>query len=302
VALQRARAGWQQARAQVSQAEAKIAQTRGQLSATRAQVSQSQSQVAQAGAQLEKARADYDRVAGLYSKDLKAVSKADVDAATEAFTRARSAVEGARANLSAAQAQVEAAEANVKAAEADTQVAESSVVASEAEVKNAELQLSYCNVLAPVDGKVSRKTVEKGQRLQPGQALMAIVPDDIWVIANLKETQLERLQIGQRVDITIDTLPHEKFFGTVNSIQEGSGATFALLPPDNATGNFTKIVQRVPVKIVFDPASIRDFADKIVPGLSVEPQIDLESLRSNQREAQREEREEQQNREIEKRR
>jgi membrane fusion protein (multidrug efflux system) len=299
VALQKAQAAWQQAQAQASQAEAKIAQTKAQRAAAASQVTQAQAQVSQARAQLEKARSDYDRVAGLYSKDIKAVSKADVDAATEAFDRTRSALEGAQANLTAVQAQLEAADANVNAAEADARVAAANVASAETQVKDAELQLSYCDVVAPVAGKVSRKTVEEGQRLQPGQPLMAIVPQNIWVIANLKETQLERLQIGQRVDIRIDALANKTFIGSVDSIQEGSGATFSLLPPDNATGNFTKIVQRVPVKIVFDPDSIRDFQDRIVPGLSVEPKIDLESLHDNRREAKRQKREEKQNRDAE---
>jgi membrane fusion protein (multidrug efflux system) len=299
VALEKARAGRQQAAAQLTQSQAKIAQAQAQRSAARAQVTQAEAQVAQAKAQLEKAQSDYDRIAGLYSKDLKAVSKADVDAATEAFTRARSALEGARANLTSAQAQAEGAEASVKAAEGDAQVAEANVAAGDAQLKDAELQLSYCNVLAPVAGKISKKTVEEGQRLTPGQALMAVVPEDIWVIANLKETQLKRVEVGQRVDIKIDTLSGKTFYGSVDSIQEGSGATFSLLPPDNATGNFTKIVQRVPVKIVFDPDSIRDFQDKIIPGLSVEPTIDLESLHDNRREAKREKREDKQNRDSE---
>ena len=100
----------------------------------------------------------------------------------------------------------------------------------------------------------------------------------------MKEPQLKRLQVGQAVDIKIDALKGLKFLGVVNSIQDGTGATFSLLPPDNATGNFTKIVQRVPVKIVFDEESIRDFHDKIVPGLSVEPEVDLNSLRDHRHE------------------
>jgi len=298
VALQKARASLQQAQSQVVQARAKVLQTQAQRSASQAQVLQAQAQVSQAKAQLEKAQSDYDRIAGLFTKDLKAVSKADVDAATEAFDSARSALEGAQANVASATAQVQAADANVQAAEGDAQVAEANVSVADSQVKDAELQLSYCNVLAPVAGKVSKKTVEAGQRLEPGQALMAVVPEDIWVLANLKETQLDRVQVGQRVDIHIDALPGKTFYGSVDSIQEGSGATFSLLPPDNATGNFTKIVQRVPVKIVFDPDSTRDFLDKIVPGLSVEPTIDLRSLRDHRAETQREKREARQNRDA----
>ncbi|HEY3899256.1 MAG TPA: HlyD family secretion protein [Chthoniobacter sp.] len=299
VALEKARASLQQAQAQATQSLAKVAQTRAQQSAAQAQVLQAKAQVSQAKAQLEKAQADYDRIAGLFTKDLKAVSKADVDAATASYDSARSVLEANQANVASATAQLEAAAANVKASEGDQQVAEANVAVAETQIKDGELQLSYCNIHAPVAGRVSKKTVEEGQRLQPGQALMAIVPENIWVLANLKETQLDRLKVGQRVDIRIDALPGKTFYGSVDSLQEGSGATFSLLPPDNATGNFTKIVQRVPVKIVFDPNSIRDYLDKIVPGLSVESSIDLRSLRDNRAEPKREQREEKQNRDAE---
>jgi membrane fusion protein (multidrug efflux system) len=226
---------------------------------------------------------------------MKAVAKADVEAATAQFESARGAVDASRANQAAALATAESSRADLQAAEAQVKVTEASAASARAALRNAELQLSYCRIVSPVDGKVSKKTVETGQQLQPGQALMAVVPQDVWIIANLKETQLEKVQIGQRVDVKIDTLPHKTFYGSVHSIQEGSGATFSLLPPDNATGNFTKIVQRVPVKIVFDPDSIHDFLDKIVPGLSVEPHIDLRSLKDNPREPKRTRREEKQN-------
>jgi membrane fusion protein (multidrug efflux system) len=291
-ALQKAQADRAQAEAQVKTREATLGQNRATVSVSAAKVDQARSQVTQEASQQEKARLDYERVAGLYSKDMKAVSKADVDAATASFESARSAVEGARANVAAAVAQAEAAQADLVTAQAQVAAAQASVASAQATEQNAELQLSYCKIVAPVGGKISKKTVETGQQLQPGQALMAVVPEDVWVIANLKETQLEQVQVGQRVDIEIDTLPHEKVYGSVNSIQEGSGATFSLLPPDNATGNFTKIVQRVPVKIVFDPDSIRDFRDKIVPGLSCEPHIDL---RGNKREPKRMQKERKQN-------
>ena len=102
---------------------------------------------------------------------------------------------------------------------------------------------------------------------------MAVVEDNVWILANLKETQLERVRVGQPVEIKIDALPHYRFTGRVDSLQPGTGSNFALLPPDNATGNFIKIVQRVPVKILFDPESIKTVRDKIVPGLSAVPSI-----------------------------
>ena len=111
--------------------------------------------------------------------------------------------------------------------------------------------------------------------MQAGQALLAVVAPEVWVTANYKETQLEQLRPGQRVSLEVDSFPGHKFAGTVESLSPASGAEFALLPPDNATGNFTKIVQRVPVKIVFNEASVRDFAGRIVPGMSVVVKVDV---------------------------
>jgi membrane fusion protein, multidrug efflux system len=299
VSLERAKAGLAQAQADVGNQQAKIDQAGSGISAADAQVEQARAQVSQARAQLEKAQLDYSRIAGLYQQDRKAVSKSDVDAATAALDSARGAAEGAQANVLAAVAQAESSRSNKAAAIAQLKVAQANVGSAQAAEQDAELQLSYCSVISPVRGKVSKKTVETGQRLAPGQALMAIVPEDIWILANLKETQLPGVRPGERVAIHIDSIPNRKFFGTVDSIQEGSGATFSLLPPDNATGNFTKIVQRVPVKIVFDEESIRDFKDRIVPGISVEPRIDLESLKEDKRESKRQKKMEKQNRDVE---
>jgi len=288
-----------QAEADMGNQQAKIDQAGSQISAADAQVEQARAQVSQARAQLEKAQLDYNRIAGLYQQDRKAVAKSDVDAATAALDSARGAAEGAQANVTAAVAQAAASRSNKAASITQLKVAEANTEAAKAAELDAELQLSYCSVISPVRGKVSRKTVETGQRLAPGQALMAIVPDYVWILANLKETQLTDVRVGQRVDIHVDSLPKQSFFGTVDSIQEGGGAVFSLLPPDNATGNFTKIVQRVPVKIVFDEESIRDFRDRIVPGISVEPRIDLRSLKNDKREPKREKEKEKQNREVE---
>jgi len=111
--------------------------------------------------------------------------------------------------------------------------------------------------------------------VQPGEPLVTIVSDDPWVVANFKETQLQKMQIGQKVDIKIDALPEHKFEGSILSFSPASGSSFAVLPSDNATGNFTKIVQRLPVKIVFDPRSIRGYEDRLAPGLSAMASVDL---------------------------
>ena len=156
----------------------------------------------------------------------------------------------------------------------DFDTAKANLEVMQAQLQNAEDQLSYCTITSPVDGRVGRKQVESGNRVTVGGALMAVI-DDAWVVANYKETQLGKIRVGQPVKIEIDAIPGKTFTGTVDSFSPGSGSTFALLPSDNATGNFTKIVQRVPVKIVFDPDSIQGYEDRIVPGLSCEPSIDV---------------------------
>jgi membrane fusion protein (multidrug efflux system) len=140
---------------------------------------------------------------------------------------------------------------------------------AKANLDDARNQLSYCTVVAPTDGFIGNRTVNTGNRVTVGGALMAVV-QDVWIVANYKETQIGKMRRNQVVDITVDAIPGKKFVGHIDSFSPGTGSTFALLPPDNATGNFTKIVQRVPVKIVFDPESIRDFRSRLLPGLSVE--------------------------------
>ncbi|HEY1771300.1 MAG TPA: HlyD family secretion protein [Chthoniobacterales bacterium] len=248
--------GLEKARAQLTEAEAGV--TQGE-----AQVLQRRAAAQRADANLEKAQSDFDRATSLYQQDAKAVSKADVDTATAA--------------LHSAQAESAAAKADIAASEAQLGVAHSNVANAQAGLHDAQLQLSYTRVLAPVDGVVGKKSAESGQRIQPGQALMAVVERDVWVLANLKETQLAKVKIGQTVRIEIDAVPDHDFAGHVDSFQPGTGATFSLLPPDNATGNFTKIVQRVPVKIVFDHDNLRGYENRVVPGLSCQPRIDLRS-------------------------
>jgi membrane fusion protein (multidrug efflux system) len=152
--------------------------------------------------------------------------------------------------------------------------AKAALAVNEAQLRNAKNQLSYCTIVAPAGGRVGRKQVEAGNRVTIGGALMAVV-ENTWVVANFKETQLAKIEVGQPVAIEVDAVPGHKFKGWVDSFSPGSGSTFALLPPDNATGNFTKIVQRVPVKISFDPDSLHGYEDRIVAGLSCEVSIDV---------------------------
>jgi membrane fusion protein, multidrug efflux system len=271
VALVKNRAQLKQANAQVVQAEAAAEQADAELLERQADVTQAAAQVIQSQAKFDIAKINFDRSQGLFQKG--AAAKEEVDTAKANFDTARGALDGAKATNEANQAQVVAAKAAVDSAKAQIENAAANVLVSEAAVRDSELQLSYCTVIAPVSGRIAQKSVQSGNRLTVGQALMAVVEDDVWILANLKETQLERVQIGQPVNIKIDAMPHHQFSGRVDSLQPGTGSNFALLPPDNATGNFIKIVQRVPVKILFDPASITDVREKIVPGLSTESSI-----------------------------
>jgi membrane fusion protein (multidrug efflux system) len=151
----------------------------------------------------------------------------------------------------------------------DLDKAKTDLAAAKARLQTAQLQMDYTSIVAPASGVIGRKNVEAGNRVQPGQTLMVIVQDDVWVVANFKETQLAGIKEGMPVLLEVDAVPGKKFTGHVESFSPASGNQFALLPADNSTGNFTKIVQRVGVKITFDEESIKDYRDRIRAGLSV---------------------------------
>jgi len=292
------------AQAAVAEAQAGIPMAQAAVAEAQAGISAAQSQVAQADATLQKAQTDYNRYETLYQQG--AVPHSQLDAAKAAYEVARAqrssaeqGVQQAQARLAQAtqgvkraQSQFAQAQQGVAAAEAklstsqgglqqatasgqqtevnraNYEAAKAAIAQAEASLKDAQLQLSYTNIVAPSSGRVGRKTVEVGQRVQPGSPLMAIVESDYWVTANFKETQLRDIKPGQPVEIKLDAFPNHPFIGRVDSISPASGAQFALLPPDNATGNFTKVVQRIPVKVVFDPQSIRGYESRITPGMS----------------------------------
>lgn len=253
-----------QAQANLSSAEAAVTQGEAQLQVAKANVGQAQGSEASAQASADNANSDQKRNGELLKNHV--ISPQEMDHANEAARSNNASLQSAKKQVAAAEAQVSLADAQVKAAHAQVQQAQEAV-------EQAELNLSYTKIVSPTDGQVGQRTAESGNRVQPGQALMAISEPDVWVVANLKETQMEKVCVGQPVAIRIDSFPHQKFSGWVDSVQPGTGATYSLLPPDNATGNFIKIVQRVPVKIVFDPGSLGEAAGRIVPGLSCEPSI-----------------------------
>jgi len=193
------------------------------------------------------------------------VSRQQLDAA-------QAAADAADANTTALQRQIGAAGATVTSAEAGVRLARARLDAARAARDNAELQLSYTKVTAPASGTVARKQVEVGQLLQAGQPLLAIVADSgVWVTANFKETQLATMRVGQPVEIAVDAYSGCQAEGRVESISSATGARFALLPPDNAAGNFTKVVQRVPVRIAITSGCGENRPLK--PGMSVDASV-----------------------------
>ncbi len=216
------------------QAQAQVQSAAGQRAALDAQIGA-------ARANANKADADLARARELAAKQI--ISKQQLDAAL-------AAADVARANLLAAQRQASAAGGTVNTAEAGVRVANARTLAARAAAANAQLQLDYTRITAPASGEVSRRQVEVGQLVAPGQPLLSIVADTgVWVTANFKETQLARIHPGQTVEFEIDAYGGCIAEGKVESVSGATGAKFALLPPDNATGNFTKVVQRVPVRI-----------------------------------------------------
>ena len=251
-----------QARADLAATSSRVRQAEAQIIVDQAKADQQQAAVVSAQAIAERTDADRARYEAVQSK---AVSRSQLDLAKTQASSSDAEVVVARNQARAAVAQVELDRASVETARADVQQVQ-------ARLALAQLQLSYTTILAPLDGRVTRRTVEQGAYVQTGEALLALVPDDIWVVANFKETQLERMRPGQPVLIRIDAYPQHKFKGKVDSLQAGSGARFSLLPPENAVGNYVKVVQRVPVKIVFDePINLSEL--DIAPGMSVVPKV-----------------------------
>lgn len=276
------------ARANVDRAEAALAESKMGVKMQLAQIKQRE-------AELTRAKSDFDRYQSLVedravtkqafdkARQDKDVAEAYLESAREGYRQAQSRVqqaqqslEDARANVIKAQAATQTADAAQADAEASKRTYErqqAMAKQAEAQYDNAKTQLSYTDVVAPVSGKVGAKTVEVGQHVERGQAMLSIVSDEKWVVANFKETQLTKMRVGQEVEVKIDAFPNKVFKARVDSISPASGAQFALLPPDNATGNFTKVVQRISVKIVFDRESLKGYEDLLTPGMSVVAEV-----------------------------
>ena len=218
-----------------------------------------------AEANSKNARDDYDRFNLLAKQNAGAVSKQQLDSLTAAFQSNQAQVDQAKAKLAQAESDIETRKATAAAAAGDLKKAD-------ADVHKAEVNLTYCTIVAPEDGRITRKNVEPGSYVQTGEQLFAIVPSTVWVVANYKETQLERMRVGQKVEVFIDAFPGKTYRGHVDSIQAGTGSRFSVLPAENATGNFVKVVQRLPVKILLDTPN-NDPDHQLVPGMSVQPDV-----------------------------
>jgi membrane fusion protein, multidrug efflux system len=279
-----------EAQGNISSASAAIANAQAAVRESEAGIPAAQAQVDQAQANLQKAQADYDRYTTLYqqgavtrqqldnARNSYQVAVAQKNSAQEQVKQAQAKLAQSQEDVSKAQAQLTASQGGLQQAQAgqeQTQVSRNQYQAALAQIaqaqtklRDAQLQLSYTTIVAPNAGVIGNKQVQLGQRVETGTPLMSVVDNQYWVTANFKETQLEQMQRGERVEIKLDTFPHHPFYGRVDSFAPASGSQFALLPPDNATGNFTKIVQRIPVKIVFDPQSIHGYEDRVTPGMS----------------------------------
>lgn len=253
------------ARAEVAAAESRLAQLDRQLVLQDAQIAAARADLAAAEADLDLAGRELERVQDLVKRRVE--SRRSLDRAEADFARARARVEAAKAALAAAGAERALLESRRGELEA-------ALAAAKARVEQAELELSWTEIRAPVSGVVGARAVRVGEYVRPGQRLLVLVPTEgVWIEANFKETQITRMRPGQRVEVSVDAFPDVPLEGRVDSFAPHTGAEVALLPPENATGNFTRVVERVPVKIVLPPD--HPLMGRLVPGLSVEVSVDL---------------------------
>ena len=286
-----------EAQGNISRALASISTAQSAVTEAQSGVPVAQAELSQTQANLSKLQADLDRYQLLYGSG--AVSKQQLDSAQAAYdtalaqkaaaaqrvNQAQAKLAQAQQGVSQAQAELETSRGGLQQAQAGGQqtevsrrqyaAANATIAQAQSSLAEAQIQLSYTNLKAPAAGRVGRKTVEVGERLQAGQPLMAIVGNDLWVTANFKETQIAQMHTGQPVEVKLDAFPGQVFAGRINSLAPASGAEFALLPPDNATGNFTKVVQRIPVKIVLNAESVRGYESQITPGMSATVAVEI---------------------------
>jgi membrane fusion protein (multidrug efflux system) len=253
--------------ANLASAQSKLTESEAQQNVAQASLGQAKADLLSAQATADNAKADLERNERLFQTHV--IDRREYDSSVAQSKSAAANVESATKKVASQQAQVQFASAQYITASSGEKQAE-------AQLRQAQLQLSYTKIFSPFDGRITKKSVEPGNYVQPGQTLFSLVPPEVWVIANFKETQLKQMKVGQPVSVRVDALPDRRFQAHIESFQVGTGGRFTLLPPENATGNFVKVVQRVPVKIVFDEPIAN--LERLWPGESVEPKV---SLRDN---------------------
>lgn len=270
VRVKEAQAGLETERAKLSEIRDKVDTAKKQLAGIMASMEEARANLELQEANLRQAEVDFKRAESLLKKEV--IPREQYDKAKTTYDVAVAQVKAAKERIKQLEASLETQKAVVKQTETSLIPQQAQIQQKEATLKGTELSKSYTIIYSPSDGYIAKKSVETGNQIQPGQSLMAVVPlDDIWITANYKETQLERVKLGQKVKIIVDTYPGKVFYGKVESVQAGTGAVFSLFPPENATGNYVKIVQRIPVKIILDQDT--DPSHNLRIGMSVVPTI-----------------------------
>lgn len=270
VKVKEASAGLDAEKKRLIEAEFKIESQKKRLEEINALVDVARANLQLHDANLKQAEKDIKRAENLFSKD--AISKERYEKTKTAYDVAVAQLKAAKEQLKQAEVALETQKTVIKQSEAERSILISSIRQKEALLDAAKLNYGYTKIYAPEDGYITKKSVEIGNQIKAGQPLMAVVPlDDVYVVANYKETQLQKIKPGQRVKIKIDTYSGKIFWGRVESIMAGTGAVFSLFPPENATGQFVKVVQRIPVKILLDKDTDKEHILRI--GMSVVPTV-----------------------------
>lgn len=280
VTVNEALSGLAAEQAKVPEIGAKIEAAKKQVAEMNAMVQTAKANLELQEATLNQAEIDIRRAESLYKKD--AVSKERYEKMTTGYKVALAQLKACSEQVKQAETALETQKAVVKQAEASRASQLAMIKQKEAVLEETQLNYGYTRIYAPTDGYVTKKAVELGNRIKEGQPLMAVVPlSDIYITANYKETQLEKVMPGQKVEIKVDTYSEKTFKGKVDSIMAGTGAAFSLFPPENATGNYVKVVQRIPVKIMLDEGTDKDHVLRV--GMSVVPTIVIERKESGER-------------------
>ncbi|MEH6407068.1 MAG: HlyD family secretion protein [Leeuwenhoekiella sp.] len=274
VSLEQAKAGLAAAQSQVGVAQASIGSYQANAAASSAQVNSASGSIESARIKLGRASNDFKRYENLYSNH--SITEQQYEQALAAKQEAETQLQILQSQQKATSSQRSAAVSQTEISQKQVSVAEANVKSAQAKVDAAQLNLDYTIVTAPIDGQLSTVDLQAGQYVQPGQSLFYLVnTQDKWVIANFKETQLEKMEVGQVVSIEVDAYPGEEFEGKISNFSPATGARFSLLPPDNATGNFVKTIQRLPVKIDFTDQNDAEKFQKLRSGMNVNVDVHL---------------------------